>query len=123
MEVIISKIIDIIKRDIMARTKQTARFSCAQKVPRKQLVAQKIARKSAPVTGGKVKGRRARSASSSSSSSASSVASIDVARQQFSLKFDNQPDCEKKAIKAPRFECKRCKAILSHFSELQKVGA
>ena len=32
----------------MARTKQTARKSTAQKVPRKQLVAQKIARKSAP---------------------------------------------------------------------------
>ena len=36
----------------MARTKQTARKSTAQKVPRKQLVAQKIARKSAPVTTG-----------------------------------------------------------------------
>ena len=35
----------------MARTKQTARKSTAQKVPRKQLVAQKIARKSAPATG------------------------------------------------------------------------
>ena len=33
----------------MARTKQTARKSTAQKVPRKQLVAQKIARKSAPM--------------------------------------------------------------------------
>ncbi len=33
----------------MARTKQTARKSTAQKVPRKQLVAQKIARKSAPL--------------------------------------------------------------------------
>jgi hypothetical protein len=33
----------------MARTKQTARKSTAQKVPRKQLVAQKIARKTAPV--------------------------------------------------------------------------
>ena len=38
----------------MARTKQTARKSTALKVPRKQLVAQKIARKSAPfVMGGK----------------------------------------------------------------------
>ena len=36
----------------MARTKQTARKSTAQKVPRKQLVAQKVARKSAPVTTG-----------------------------------------------------------------------
>jgi histone H3 len=36
----------------MARTKQTARKSTAQKVPRKQLVAQKIARKSAPLTSG-----------------------------------------------------------------------
>ena len=33
----------------MARTKQTARKSTAQKVPRKQLAAQKIARKSAPI--------------------------------------------------------------------------
>ena len=72
----------------MARTKQTARFSCAQKVPRKQLVAQKIARKSAPLTTGV---KRPRSASSSSSSS--ELSHIDVARQQFSLKFDNQPDC------------------------------
>ena len=74
----------------MARTKQTARFSCAQKVPRKQLAAQKIGRKSAPRTTG-VKGGRSRSASSSSSSS--ELSQIDVARQQFSLKFDNQPDC------------------------------
>jgi histone H3 len=33
----------------MARTKQTARKSTAQKVPRKQLVAQKIARKTASI--------------------------------------------------------------------------
>lgn len=36
----------------MARTKQTARKSTAQKVPRKQLAAQKIARKTAPLTSG-----------------------------------------------------------------------
>ena len=36
----------------MARTKQTARKSAAQKVPRKQLAAQKIARKTAPLTTG-----------------------------------------------------------------------
>jgi hypothetical protein len=59
-----------------------------------------------------------RSASSDSSSS-----EVDVTRQQFSLKFDDQPNCEKKAIKAPTFECTNCKAILSHFSELQKMGA
>lgn len=39
----------------MARTKQTARKSTAQKVPRKQLVAQKIARKSAPLAPSGVK--------------------------------------------------------------------
>jgi hypothetical protein len=36
---------------IMARTKQTARKSTAQKVPRKQLVVQKISRKQVPTTG------------------------------------------------------------------------
>jgi histone H3 len=36
----------------MARTKQTARKSTAQKVPRKQLVAQKIGRKTAPLSSG-----------------------------------------------------------------------
>jgi histone H3 len=36
----------------MARTKQTARKSTAQKVPRKQLAAQKVARKSAPLSSG-----------------------------------------------------------------------
>ena len=36
----------------MARTKQTARKSTAQKVPRKQLVASKIARKTAPISAG-----------------------------------------------------------------------
>lgn len=36
----------------MARTKQTARKSTAQKVPRKQLAAQKIARKTAPLSSG-----------------------------------------------------------------------
>jgi histone H3 len=44
----------------MARTKQTARKSTAQKVPRKQLVAQKIARKTAPVTTGVKKPQRFR---------------------------------------------------------------
>lgn len=44
----------------MARTKQTARKSTAQKVPRKQLVAQKIARKTAPVTTGVKKPHRFR---------------------------------------------------------------
>ena len=42
----------------MARTKQTARKSTAQKVPRKQLIAQKIARKSAPATTGVKKPHR-----------------------------------------------------------------
>ena len=42
----------------MARTKQTARKSTAQKVPRKQLVAQKIARKSAPAAVGVKKPHR-----------------------------------------------------------------
>lgn len=42
----------------MARTKQTARKSTAQKVPRKQLVAQKIARKSAPMSTGVKKPHR-----------------------------------------------------------------
>jgi histone H3 len=36
----------------MARTKQTARKSTAQKVPRKQLAAQKVARKTAPLSSG-----------------------------------------------------------------------
>jgi histone H3 len=44
----------------MARTKQTARKSTAQKVPRKQLVAQKIARKSAPANIGVKKPHRFR---------------------------------------------------------------
>jgi len=42
----------------MARTKQTARKSTAQKVPRKQLAAQKIARKSAPIVSGLKKPHR-----------------------------------------------------------------
>jgi len=42
----------------MARTKQTARKSTAQKVPRKQLTAQKIARKSAPIVSGVKKPHR-----------------------------------------------------------------
>jgi histone H3 len=42
----------------MARTKQTARKTAAQKVPRKQLVAQKIARKTAPLPPGVKKPHR-----------------------------------------------------------------
>jgi histone H3 len=42
----------------MARTKQTARKSTAQKVPRKQLVQQKINKKTAPVTTGVKKAHR-----------------------------------------------------------------
>lgn len=42
----------------MARTKQTARKSTAQKVPRKQLFAQKIARKTAPIASGVKKPHR-----------------------------------------------------------------
>jgi histone H3 len=37
----------------MARTKQTARKSTAQKAPRKQLVPQKVSRMSAPLFPGK----------------------------------------------------------------------
>ena len=44
----------------MARTKQTARKSTAQKIPRKQLVANKIARKSAPAYNGVKKPNRFR---------------------------------------------------------------
>lgn len=44
----------------MARTKQVARKSCAQKIPRKKLVAQNLARKSAPVFVGVKKPRRFR---------------------------------------------------------------
>ena len=36
----------------MARTKQTARKSTASKTPRKQIAAQKAARKSAPISSG-----------------------------------------------------------------------
>lgn len=36
----------------MARTKQTARMSNDQKVPHKQLITQKIARKNVPVPNG-----------------------------------------------------------------------
>ena len=50
----LNKLSDIIIYKDMARTKQTARKSTAQKVPRRQLVAQKIARKSAPVPKGMV---------------------------------------------------------------------
>lgn len=42
----------------MARTKQTARKSTAQKVPRKQLVAAKIARKTTPLASGVKKPHR-----------------------------------------------------------------
>ncbi|XP_061039822.1 uncharacterized protein LOC133087072 [Eubalaena glacialis] len=50
---------DTIERDIMARTKQTARKSTGGKAPRKQL-ATKAARKSAPATGGVKKPHRYR---------------------------------------------------------------
>ena len=46
--------------EYMARTKQTARKSTAQKIPRKQLVANKIARKSAPAYNGVKKPNRFR---------------------------------------------------------------
>jgi histone H3 len=42
----------------MARTKQTARKTSAQKVPRKQLIAAKIARKTAPTPPGVKKPHR-----------------------------------------------------------------
>ena len=60
----------------MARTKQTARKSVAQMVPRRQLVAQKIARKA-------VKARNNESDSEPE----------DANTQQFSLKFDDQEKC------------------------------
>lgn len=51
-------VIFLIDNYLMARTKQTARKSTAQKVPRKQLAAQKIARKSAPIVSGLKKPHR-----------------------------------------------------------------
>lgn len=66
----------------MARTKQTARKSTAQIIPRAQLVAQKIARKSA---GFKV------------ATKAIEADEIDedapMGFSQFSLKFDDQKQC------------------------------
>jgi histone H3 len=46
------------KQSKMARTKQTARKTTSMKIPRKQLVAQKIARKTAPVHAGVKKPHR-----------------------------------------------------------------
>ena len=64
----------------MARTKQTARL-CAQMIPRR----------SAPIVKKAKKAGTGRRRSSSVSSSSSSSSEVDVTRQQFSLKFDNQP--------------------------------
>lgn len=61
----------------MARTKQTARFTC-QKLPQKRLKSTGIKKRKA--------GRRSRS--NSSESDAASQPGVDY--QQFSLKFDNQ---------------------------------
>ena len=96
----------------MARTKQTARL-CAQFIPRM----------SAPGSFKKKNAGRGRGIGNRSASSDSLSSEVDVTRQQFSLKFDDQPACQKRAIKALTFECTSCRAILSHFSELQKIGA
>jgi hypothetical protein len=38
--------------------------------------------------------------------------------QQFSVKFDDQDDCEKKCIEANRIECLDCGAILTAQSSI-----
>lgn len=69
----------------MARTKQTARKCMAQVVPRRQLVAQRVARLSGPIVG-------------------ASIPPVEeeldnfVNTQQFSLRFDDQDKCEKEAV-------------------------
>jgi hypothetical protein len=83
----------------MARTKQTARYSTAMAVPRRQI------RKANPR-----KGSRSRSPSEESHRSA------EINTQQFSVKFDNQKECESKAIPFKVIECPKCGAFLNSLS-------
>lgn len=63
----------------MARTKQTARKSTAQIVPRAQLIAQKVARKAAPFK--------------AATSAVEADEEAPIGFSQFSLKFDDQKEC------------------------------
>ncbi len=73
----------------MARTKQTARKCLIQMVPRRQLVAQKCARKSAPIHKLHKKNQPNLSDSDSDSDREDPI----VNNQQFSVKFDDQAKC------------------------------
>lgn len=89
----------------MARTKQTARKSTAQKVPRKQLAAQMIARRTAP-------GFKA------ATKAVEADEKEELGFSQFSLKFDDQKEIEKKAVKAELVRCRNCQAILTVQSKI-----
>lgn len=86
----------------MARTKQTARYAVARPVPRRQII--------------QAAGRANRSKSRSRSPSAESQRSNDINTQQFSVKFDNQKECEAKAIPFIVVECPKCGAYLNSHS-------
>lgn len=90
----------------MARTKQTARKSVAQMVPRKQLAAQMIARKRAPTFKAATKAVEADNDDSP------------IGFSQFSLKFDDQKEIEKKAVEAKLVRCTNCQAILTSQSTI-----
>ena len=83
----------------MARTKQTARCSLVTPAPRRAPI--KKSRKSG-------KGRQ-RSASAES---------VDINTDQFSVKFEDQPECEKRAIDFKVVECSRCGAFLNSHSRV-----
>ena len=99
----------------MARTKQTARKCLVpQMIPRMQLVAQKCARKSAPIH--KLRKRNQPNVSDSESDSEQEDAIVN--NQQFSVKFDDQAKCEEQAIEAEFVFCTNCEAILTSQSKL-----
>ncbi len=85
----------------MARTKQTARYAIAPTSVQRSRPINPVARN-----------RNSRSRSSSSESQKGSQ----INAQQFSVKFDNQKECEKKAIPFKVIECPKCGAFLNSLS-------
>ena len=88
----------------MARTKQTARKTTVQMVPRAQLIK-------------KMKKRTLESGRVVEEEVEEELDEI-VNTQQFSLKFDDQKKCEEGAVEQPLIACKGCQAYYTIQSEV-----
>ena len=95
----------------MARTKQTARFATGGKAPRKQLASKASRMQTARVA----------ASDRDEEEIEEEEQQKEISLNNFAIKFDDQKDCEARAVNiktSPLIRCESCKALLNSQSEL-----